>query len=136
MLLQSQPQQKLQQVSSHFLHLLPRYKFLSYLPLNPLKSVIGAGTSFEFWNSVDLLNNRISYTNILPGFVGGNDYTTGNYIEWKIDSSTKFYVCSDLLGNVMFTCNVHSLSVWFAYDTTASSYPYLWGLSRNNFNIL
>jgi len=67
----------------------------------------------------------------IPWFLG-TAATFGT--NWKFDSTTKFYICSDLTGQVSTSCFIQSFVIWNQYwnETPRGKY-FMWGNSRNFF---
>jgi len=82
--------------------------------------------------SFQLSTSGLSPKTFTRSAVGGSPTGFPNYGSWRFDGTTKFHICSDLNGNLLVSCTIHSLSVWATYTSTLSSNfgQYIGGLSR------
>jgi len=95
------------------------------------KTTLVPGWWFEFFGAIDLNAKKASSMISLAGGWNG-DFKSRNYgLNWKFDSSTKFYFCTEDSGIATMTCFVKSFAIWYAYgDTFTFATQYMWGFSR------
>ena len=53
--------------------------------------------------------------------------------DWKFDSSTKIYFCTDTNGNPHAYCEITGFSTWYVFEIPSNGFQYVAGLYRKGF---
>ncbi len=90
---------------------------------------MGVGSHFEIFTTFDLSNNQFIYTVMIDGniYLNAGPLAAISYGGWQFDSSTNFYICSDIAGLNTASCFVEYMSISFGYAPTAD-FQYVGGL--------